>query len=130
MVLAACGSSKGASREVFRLARIRGWRLVVTPYVVEEVLRNIGNLPPVASAEWAGLRPALLLVDDVVTLDRAAVFPVPKDRPVLFSALAWADVLLTRDTADFTGLLGGSFYGMPVLTPGDFLQRERAAGRG
>ena len=48
---------------------------------------------------------------------------------VLFNALAWADVLLTRDTGDFGEILGGSFYELQVLTPGDFLQRERLAGR-
>jgi hypothetical protein len=85
--------------------------LVVSPYVIEEVLRNIVDLPPSAGTDWARLRPALVLADDVLTLDRAAVFPVHKDRPVLFSALAWADVLLTRDTADFSRLLGRSFYG-------------------
>jgi hypothetical protein len=48
---------------------------------------------------------------------------------VLFSALAWADVRLTLDSGDFGDLLGGPFYGMPVLRPGQFLQRERTAGR-
>jgi hypothetical protein len=49
--------------------------------------------------------------------------------PILFSALAWADVLLTLDSADFGEFLGTSFYGMPVLRPGQFLRSERAAGR-
>jgi len=62
-------------------------------------------------------------------LDRAAIFPASKDRPVLFGGLAWSDVLLTLDKADFGGLLGGEFYGLPILTPGAFLSRERAAGR-
>jgi hypothetical protein len=44
-------------------------------------------------------------------------------------ALAWADVLLTLDKTDFGGLLGGEFYGLPVLTPGTFLGRERSGGR-
>ena len=57
------------------------------------------------------------------------VFPASKDRPVLFGALAWADALLTLDRGDFGGLLGGEFYGLPVLTPGAFLARERSAGR-
>jgi hypothetical protein len=38
-------------------------------------------------------------------------------------------MLLTLDSADFGDLLGTSFYGMPVLRPGQFLHRERAAGR-
>lgn len=128
MLLAASGSDRGASREVFRLASVHGWTLIVTPYVIEEVERNVGDLPPGSGAAWAKLRLNLLL-DDVVTVDRLAVLPVSKDRPVLFSALAWADVLLTRDTGDFTRLLGRGFYGLHVLTPGDFLMRERTAGR-
>jgi len=54
---------------------------------------------------------------------------VGKDRPILFSALAWADVLLTLDKGDFGALLGGSFYDLLILKPGDFLQQERANGR-
>jgi hypothetical protein len=57
------------------------------------------------------------------------VFTAAKDRPVLFSALAWSEVLLTLDRADFADLLGREFYGLPVLTPGAFLARERAEGR-
>ena len=82
VLLAASGSARGASREVFRLAPWNGW----TPSVA-------------------------------------------KDRPVLFSALAWADALLTLDREDFAALLGSAFYGLPVLTPGTFLERERATGQ-
>ena len=48
---------------------------------------------------------------------------------MLFSALAWADALITLDRGDFTTLLGTSFYGLAVLRPGQWLERERAAGR-
>ena len=47
----------------------------------------------------------------------------------LFSALAWADILLTLDRADFGGLMDKPFYGLLVLKPGVFLERERAARR-
>jgi hypothetical protein len=57
----------------------------------------------------------------VWTLGRPAVFPVTKDRPILFSALAWADVLLTLDRNDFAELLGSEFYGLAVLKPGSVL---------
>jgi hypothetical protein len=97
--------------------------------VLEEALCNLPDFPPLASAEWASLRPALLIMDDVLTLDRPAVFPAGKDRPIPFSALAWADVLLTLDRGDFGELLGKTFYGMPVFKPGMFLEQERAAGR-
>jgi hypothetical protein len=92
-------------------------------------LANLSDLPAGATVDWARLRPDLVLVDDIVTLDRAAVFEPAKDRPILFSAVAWADVLLTLDRADFGALLGSAFYGLSILTPGMFLERERAAAR-
>ncbi len=102
---------------------------MATPYVIAETLRNLPDFPVAATAEWERIRPEILVMDDVLTLDRPSVFPVSKDKPVLFGALAWADLLLTLDRKDFKELLGTSFYGMPVLRPGDFLRRERAAGR-
>jgi predicted nucleic acid-binding protein len=129
MILAALGSARGASSEVFRLAPANGWTLVVTPYVIEEVLRNLSELPLTASSDWIHVRRGLLVMDDVLTLDRLTVFPVAKDRPVLFGALAWADALLTLDRGDFSTLLGSEFYGLSILKPGAFLERERAAGR-
>jgi hypothetical protein len=68
-------------------------------------------------------------MDDVLTIDRAAIFEPAKDRPILFTALAWSQVLLTLDRGDFRAMLGGTFYGLSILTPGMFLERERAAGR-
>jgi len=129
VLLAACGSAVGASREIFRRAPANGWALLATPYVLEEVLRNLSNFSPSASAGWARLRPVLLVMDDVLTLEWPAVFPVTKDRPILFSALAWADVLLTLDRRDFGEMLNQPFYGLPILKPGSFLEQERAAGR-
>jgi predicted nucleic acid-binding protein len=129
VILAACGSEKGASREVFRLASKCGWTLLTIPYVVEEVHRNLPALRPTATGEWAKLRPSLLLMDDVLTLDRAAVFEPAKDRPILFSALAWSQVLLTLDRADFGKLFGATFYGLSIMTPGMFLDQERFSGK-
>lgn len=129
VLLAASGSARGASREVFRLAPEHGWSLIATPYVIEEVLTNIGTLGTAAAAEWAKLRTHLRIFDDILTVDRPVVFAPAKDRPILFSALAWTDALLTLDRGDFIELLGQSFYDLPVLKPGDFLRRERDAGR-
>ena len=67
-------------------------------------------------------------MDDVLTLDRPALFRAAKDRPILFSALAWADVLLTLDRTDFGSLIGSSFYDLSILKPGMFLERQRVAG--
>jgi hypothetical protein len=129
VLLAACGSTAGASHEIFRQSRAHGWVLIVSPYVIGEVLNNLPDLSPAATSLWARLRGELLVLDDVLTVDRPVIFAAGKDRPILFSAVAWTDVLLTRDTGDFGDLLGGSFYELLVLTPGAFLQRERSAGR-
>ena len=61
-------------------------------------------------------------------MDRPAVFGPAKDRPVLFTAAAWAEVLLTLDRGDFGALMGTGFYGLDVLTPGRF-SRARACRR-
>ena len=97
--------------------------------MVGETVRNLSKLPPAATGEWSRLRPRLVIVDDVVSLDLALDFPVSKDKPVLLSALASANVLLTLDRADFIGLLGNQFYGMPLMAPSEFLENERAKGR-
>ena len=102
---------------------------MTSPYVVSEVSRNLPRLPAQAAQDWAQLRAPLVAVRDVWTMDRPAVFGPAKDRPVLFTAAAWAEVLLTLDRGDFGAVMGSGFYGLEVLTPGDFLERERAAGR-
>ncbi len=61
-------------------------------------------------------------------MDAAVVFEPAKDRPILLTALAWADILLTLDRGDFGALLGRTFYGLPILTPGMLLERQRTAG--
>lgn len=125
VLLAACGSAKGASREIFRLAPRQNWTLVTIPYVLDEVGQNLAALPYRASADWVRLRGNLVIEDNILSLDRPVIFTAGKDRPILFSALAWTDVLLTLDSRHFGDLLGGSFYGLPILRPGAFLERER-----
>jgi hypothetical protein len=97
--------------------------------VLLEVTRNLNKLNDAAAAEWLRLRGQLVVVDDVVSLDRPLVFPISKDRPVLITALAFAQVLLTLDRADFQGALGGHFYGLPILVPSAFLEQMRAIGQ-
>lgn len=129
VVLAACGSLIGASHEVFDRSIKNNWTLVCTPYVLHEVLENLPGLEWEAVAQWARLRPKLVVRDDIFAIDRPVVFQPGKDRPILFGAYAWADVLLTLDRGDFGGLLGDWFYGLLVLTPGTFLKQERVARR-
>lgn len=129
VLLATAGSAGGSSRALFVHAAAQKWLLTSSPYALNEVLRNLPKLAPGATAEWLRLRPQLSVVDDVVSLDRPVIFAASKDRPILFTALAWADVLLTLDKADFSDVLGGTFYGLSVRLPYDFLDHERAAGR-
>lgn len=129
VVLAACGKPAGASRAVFDLAERNGWRLLVSRYVLDEVARNLPKLPPSAPSDWQTLSRQLTVARDVWTMDRPAVFSPAKDRPVLFTAAAWARVLLTLDADDFGGLMRTGFYHLAVMRPGVFLERERAEGR-
>jgi predicted nucleic acid-binding protein len=130
VALAACGRPSGASRAIFDLAERNGWTLMTSAYVIAEVTVNLSRLRVAAAAQdWTRLRSELLPVRDVWTMDRPAVFVPAKDRPVLFTAAAWAQVLLTLDQGDFGAVMGGRFYGLDVLRPGDFLERERSAGR-
>lgn len=129
VVLAACGRPRGASRAIFNATAMHGWTLVTSEYVIAEVTRNLGKLPGDALIEWQRLAESLRLVRDVWTSERPAIFRVAKDRPVLFTAAAWADVLLTLDTADFLTLLGNRFYALHVLSPGMLLEWQRATGR-
>lgn len=128
VMIAASASAEGASREVFGRASAQDWRLMTTPCAVAETMRNIAGFPAAVTATWLELRSQLILVDDVLTIDKPAVFPVSKDRPILFSALATADVLLTLDRGDFGRLLGSGFYGLAIMTPGMWLMRNHETG--
>jgi predicted nucleic acid-binding protein len=129
VALAASLSGNGASRQVFDFAARLGWQLVVSPWVLREVRDNLANKPAQATRVWAGLRGLVTIEDDELTFDWPLVFDVAKDKPVLITALACADVLLTLDRRDFRTLLSQSVYDLRVLTPGEFLRIEREAGR-
>jgi hypothetical protein len=130
VLLAACGSECGASGYICGHAAINDWTLIVTPYVIDEVCRNLDRVTAAtAKIRWLGFAPTLSIRRNVLTLDRPVVFPKSKDRPILFGALAWSDVLLTLDRADFGGFIGSSVYDTPVLTPALFLKLQREAGR-
>ncbi len=114
VLLAAAGSATGSSRGVFDYAAGQGWSLPSSPWALQEVMRNLPDLPLLATGNWFRLRRQIVVVDDVLVLDRPVLFAASKDRPILFSALAASNVLLTLDQADFATMLGGSFYGLRV----------------
>jgi predicted nucleic acid-binding protein len=125
VVLAACGCAKGASRAVFDRYREEGWALLASPYVLSEVRLNIASLGSDAVSQWENFEGNLSVVRDEFVAEWAVVFAAAKDRPVLFSALAFADILLTLDRRDFGPLMGTGFYGLEVMKPGDFLKTPR-----
>jgi hypothetical protein len=73
---------------------LNGWILISTPYVIDEMLRNLDRLPPEGPGEWRSIGSQLLILGDVLTVDRPVVFTPAKDKPILFAAFAWAEVLL------------------------------------
>lgn len=78
---------------------------------------------------WNTLQSSMFFAEDILTISLPVVFAASKDKPVLFSAYAAADVLLTLDAADFADILGGDFYGLKVRKPADFLMEQRRIGR-
>jgi hypothetical protein len=98
---------------------------LASPYVLSEALNNLTDLPGDATGIWTTLSNSLIIWPDVLTMDFPVVFSATKDRPVLFTAMAWADILLTLDRKDFGVLIGSGFYGLAVQTPGIFLRRQR-----
>lgn len=87
VLLAASGSTKGASHALFDYAELQGWELMGSPYVLSEVRKNLLKLPPSATTEWSKLQPLIHAVDDILSIDRATVFMASKDRPVLLPPL-------------------------------------------
>jgi hypothetical protein len=129
VALAAAGQKTGASRAIFEAAQAMGWELQTSNYVLREVAANLHRFPPLAAQEWPALAPRLLIVRDLTSFDYPAVFSPGKDRPVLFTAAGWSDVLLTLDRQHFGRFFRSGFYSLRVSPPGDFLAAERKAGR-
>ena len=115
----------GASRAILDIAAKQSWKLIASPWVRNEVEKNLSKFPFESTATWVRLLSTISLVDDVVSIDRTLVIPASKDRPVLITILAWADVFLKLDREDFIKVLGSSCYGLPILLPAEFLIRER-----
>jgi hypothetical protein len=129
VALAAAGQKTGASHAIFDRAPEMGWELQASNYVLREIVANLHRFPPLAAQEWPDLRQRLLIVRDLTSFDYPTVFSSGKDRPVLFTAAGWADVLLTLDRRHFGRFFQPGFYSLRVSPPGDFLATERKAGR-
>ena len=127
VLLAAAGSSTGASRLLFDHADSQGWQLLTAEYCLREAEFNLPKLGKKAELSWTQIiRPAVIPQRTRLSLDRPLIYRATKDRPVVISALSQkADYLLTLDRDDFHDLLGRSVYGLPIRTPGEFLREIR-----
>jgi predicted nucleic acid-binding protein len=124
VLLAASGSSSGASRLLINEAAVAGWSLITSDYCLRETEHNLPKLGASGLRAWNTIvRPALSIHGTHLVLDRPLAYRAVKDRPVVISALTLhADFLLTLDRDDFHDLLGDSIYGLPISTPGEFLR--------
>jgi predicted nucleic acid-binding protein len=127
VLLAAAGSTSGASRLLIIAARREQWTLLTSAYCVREAEHNLPKLGSKAAADWSQrIKPRLSIVGTHLVLDRPLIYRAVKDRPVVITALSLkSDVLLTLDRDDFHDLLGSSVYGLPIRTPGEFLKSLR-----
>ena len=100
VLLTAAAQRAGASRAILDAAREAGWELQASNYVFREVAANICRLPQ-AAEQWPALAERLVMVRDLTSFEYAVVFSPGKDRPILFIAAGWADVLLTWDRQHF-----------------------------
>jgi hypothetical protein len=66
----------------------QGWKLLASPWVRDELEKNLAQFPFVTTAAWVGIRSKISLVDDVVSINRPLVFSATKDRPVLITTVA------------------------------------------
>ncbi len=126
VLLAASGSTTGASRLIIGEGASRDWILVSSLYCFEETRNNLPKLGINAEADFEHqVAPFVECVETQLVIDQPLVYPVTKDRPVLASALsARCDALLTLDRNDFQRLLGVEVYGMWILTPGDWIRKQ------
>ena len=96
--------------------------------MLREVRENLRGRAE-GTREWKSLRRRVVIETDEFAFDWPLLFDISKDKPILVTALACADVLLTLDRRDFGLLIGQTVYGLRVCTPGEFIREEREAER-
>lgn len=127
VLIAASGSCQGASFAIINLAAKNHWQLLSSAYCLAEVERNIGKLSLEASKAWKKtVQPSLKIVGDVLSISKPLLIEASKDKPPLLSAIAVdAKVFLTLDRKDFGPILNTSVYDVDILTPENFLEKQR-----
>ena len=127
VLIAASGSIEGASFFIVQSAKKNHWQLLTSQYCLAEVERNIGKLGSSAKMSWEkSIRSSVDVMPNVLSISKPLMLEASKDKPVLIGAIAaHAKFLLTLDRFDFKRILNTSVYGVEVLTPGNFLEKQR-----
>ncbi len=129
-LIAGIASSKGAAREVLRLAEIGLIEAVVSRQVVVEADRNISAKLPECLDDvrsYVGtLAPVLIEDPPARAVKRFSSLIDPGDAPILAAAsAAKADYLVTWDIKHFLTEKTRSLANPKVMTPGEFLYEFR-----
>lgn len=99
-------------------------KLVTSSYAVEEARRNL-NSPEQREELEKLMRKMEVLASSPA--ERPVTIDLPqKDRPILLAAIeSKADYLITGDFTHFGKYYGKTVEGVLILTPSEYLQRER-----
>lgn len=116
---------QGGTRRIWALAEERKFHLFVSPFILEELRRNL-----IAKAKLSEIATDLLIKEVRVHAEEvrplveiAAIQRKDSDNRILECAVeAKADVLVTGNMRDLRPL--GAFRGIAILTPGEFLARH------
>lgn len=102
----------------------KGVKLVTSSYAVEEARRNL-NSPEQREELEKLMRKMEVLASSPA--ERPVTIDLPqKDRPILLAAIeSKADYLITGDFTHFGKYYGKTVEGVLILTPSEYLQRER-----
>lgn len=129
VVVAACGSSTGASNAVINLAEIGMIRIHVIQYILDEVQRNLEKRLQRGLPAFAHLlaNSNIVVHNDPSEAQNQIWANVieEKDTPIIAAAVTVnADYLLPLNTKDFTEAVSTA-CGIPIMTPGQFVQLSR-----
>lgn len=129
-LIAGIASSKGAAREILRLAEIGLIEIIVSRQVVVEVDRNITAKLPECLGDFRHYLETLapVLVADPSRRDvlRFSSLIQPHDAPILAAAVAaQADYLVTWDQKHFMTKGPRALARPKVMDPGEFLHEFR-----
>ena len=113
-----------ADSGLLKLWRVPGIQLCTSPYALEEARINLDESAQLV--RLAQVQAKLQLFDAAEEPLPSGIFLPPKDVPILVAAIAAnATHLLTGDLRHFGRYFGKRVAGVLILTPGDYLRREK-----